>query len=273
MKRFVILVLLFCGITHGAEPRTWTDQSGKFNVRATLASVKVVLAKEDGTTIEVPFDRLIKADQDYVWKAIAGVEVVSGKVVRVTDGDTITVLEDKTQHTIRLVGLDAPEGGQEYGQQSRQALTSKILEKHVRVEWREKDYYKRSLGNIYLDGRWINKEMVAEGWAWHYKEYSDDKELAKAESKAREARAGLWADKDPMPPWDYRRTPPEDLPPALKPVPPPPSKPRTSSSQTQTHWITSSSGIRHNSGCRYYRNSKGSPCGSNAGRACKICGG
>ena len=69
----------------------------------------------------------------------------------------------------------------------------------------ERDRYKRILGTIYLDGRWINKEMMAEGWAWHYTFYSTDQELAKAEAAAKEAKKGLWVDPNPIPPWDYRK--------------------------------------------------------------------
>ena len=91
----------------------------------------------------------------------------TGKVVSIADGDTVTVLVDKTQHRIRLVGIDAPESGQAFGNKAQMALGDKVFGKDVKVEWMERDRYKRILGTIYLDGRWINKEMMAEGWAWH----------------------------------------------------------------------------------------------------------
>lgn len=71
---------------------------------------------------------------------------------------------------------------------------------------RKKDRYGRILGHIYLGDRWINKEMVADGWAWHFKRYSSDADLAQAEEKARVARIGLWADKEPLPPWGRGRS-------------------------------------------------------------------
>jgi micrococcal nuclease len=129
----------------------------------------------------------------------------TGKVVSIADGDTVTVLVDKTQHRIRLVGIDAPEGGQAFGNKAKMALGDKVFGKEVKVEWKERDRYKRILGTIYLEGRWINNEMVAEGWAWHYTYYSKDQELAKAEAAAKEAKKGLWADPNPIPPWDYRK--------------------------------------------------------------------
>jgi len=79
----------------------------------------------------------------------------AGKVVKIADGDTITVLFDKTQHRIRLAGIDAPENKQAFGTRSRQALADKVFGKEVKVVWKKRDKYKRILGDIYLDGRWV----------------------------------------------------------------------------------------------------------------------
>lgn len=128
-----------------------------------------------------------------------------GTVVAIADGDTLTVLDAaKVQHKIRLEGIDAPEKKQAFGSKSGAALGRKVFQKDVRIEWQKKDRYGRILGHVYLDQRWINQEMVAEGWAWHFKKYSADRELAEAEEKAKLAGSGLWADKAPTPPWDYR---------------------------------------------------------------------
>jgi endonuclease YncB( thermonuclease family) len=129
----------------------------------------------------------------------------TGKVVGIADGDTITVLLDKQQHKIRLEGIDAPESGQAFGTKAKQVLGDKIFGKDVKVVWTSRDKYKRILGHIYLDDRWINKELVAEGFAWHFVKYSKDVDLAKAEKDAREGKKGLWADARPIPPWDYRK--------------------------------------------------------------------
>jgi len=107
-------------------------------------------------------------------------KILDGKTVGVSDGDTVTVLDaTNTQHKIRLEAIDAPESHQPFGTKSKQALSDKVFGKTVRVEWTEKDKYRRTLGHIFIDDRWINKEMVEEGWAWHYKQYSDDEDLAK----------------------------------------------------------------------------------------------
>lgn len=131
---------------------------------------------------------------------------IRGKVVSITDGDTITVLDaDKVQHKIRLQGIDAPEKKQAFGTKSKDALSEKIGEREVLIAWKDKDRYERVLGEVYLGKRHINTEMVREGWAWHYKQYSKSTELAEAEDSAREKRLGLWADKEPIPPWEFRK--------------------------------------------------------------------
>src|SRR5262249_34773645 len=118
------------------------------------------------------------------------------KVVKIADGDTITVLLDKTQHKIRLEAIDTPEKGQAYGTKARQALAGKIFGQTVRVDWKKRDRYGRIIGRVYVSDRDISLEMVREGWAWHFKRYSKEQALADAESEARKSERGLWADKE-----------------------------------------------------------------------------
>ena len=128
-----------------------------------------------------------------------------GKVVSVADGDTITVLLDKQQHRIRLEGIDAPEGHQDFGSKAKKVLSDKVFGKDVLVKWTRRDKYRRILGHIYLGDRFINLELVQEGMAWHYKQYSKDRALAQAEREAKEAKRGLWAQPNPIPPWEFRK--------------------------------------------------------------------
>lgn len=133
-------------------------------------------------------------------------EEIRGKVVGIADGDTITVLDaGKVQHKIRLEGIDAPEKGQAFGTKSREAMSEKVGGEEVVVRWEKKDRYGRILGDVYLGDRHINLEMVQDGLAWHYKQYSKAKELADAEDEARKAKKGLWVDKQPVPPWEFRK--------------------------------------------------------------------
>jgi endonuclease YncB( thermonuclease family) len=127
------------------------------------------------------------------------------KVVKIADGDTITVLLDKTQHKIRLEGIDAPEKGQPFGTKARQTLGAKIAGQTVRIDWKKRDRYGRIAGRVYLGDRDISLEMVHDGMAWHFKRYSKEAALAEAEREARKERRGLWADKEPVPPWEWRK--------------------------------------------------------------------
>ena len=132
-------------------------------------------------------------------------DVLHGKVVGVHDGDTLTVLVGTTQHKIRLAGIDAPESKQPFGTRSQQLLSSKTFGKDVKVDVSTKDRYGREIGDVYVGSTWVNRVMVTHGMAWHYKAYSDDERLAEAEQTARERKEGLWADKEPVPPWEWRK--------------------------------------------------------------------
>jgi endonuclease YncB( thermonuclease family) len=128
-----------------------------------------------------------------------------GKVVSIADGDTITVLDaDKKQHKVRLNGIDAPEKKQAFGAKSKARLGELVAGKDVVVDWTEKDTYGRTLGKVVQGGVDINLQMVKEGLAWHYRKYSKSVELARAEAEAKAGKKGLWADPNPVPPWDFR---------------------------------------------------------------------
>ena len=144
-----------------------------------------------------------------------------GKVVRVSDGDTITVqATGNREFKIRLLGIDSPESAQAHGDEATQAMTAKVFGQLVSVHWEKRDDYKRILGHVSIGQRWINREMVAEGWAWHYKQYSKDQRLETAEARAKAARRGLWANRNPVPPWDWRKMNSGKKNNAKKPVPP-----------------------------------------------------
>src|SRR4051794_30073616 len=103
----------------------------------------------------------------------------AGKVVAVADGDTITVLVDRTQHRIRLQHIGAAESGQDFGTKARQALADKVFGKVVEVVWKERDRYQRILGEVHVGDRNISREMGREGWAWHYAHFRKDASFAR----------------------------------------------------------------------------------------------
>jgi len=132
-------------------------------------------------------------------------EPVEWKVVSVHDGDTLTAVDaSNTQHKVRLAGIDAPETKQPFGTKARERLAELTLRKVVRVNVHSHDQYGRLVADIEAAGQGVNKRMVADGMAWHYARYSKDAGLAAAEREARAARRGLWADKAPVPPWEWR---------------------------------------------------------------------
>lgn len=99
--------------------------------------------------------------------------------------------------------------------------------------------------------------MIEDGWAWHYKKYNDEARLAKLELSARKAKRGLWADANPLAPWDFRAR-----------------KKRPNNTPATMFWLNTSSKVRHNQNCEYFKNTKrGRICGPNDGKACGRCGG
>ncbi len=127
-------------------------------------------------------------------------------------GDSITVLEStNTQHRIRLQGIDAPERKQAFGNASRKHLASLVAGKEVTVKWAKRDRYRRIVGFVIVDGQDVNLEQVKAGMAWFYRYYQKELSLenrklyAQAEDQARSNKMGLWRDKHPMPPWEWRR--------------------------------------------------------------------
>lgn len=142
--------------------------------------------------------------------SIAG--TLFGQVVGVTDGDTIKVLDDqRTQHKIRLAGIDAPEKAQAFGQRSKEQLASLVFDKYVKVETEKQDRYGRTVGKVVLDERDVNLIMVLTGFAWHYKKYEDEQSFADrmlyadAEREARLEHRGLWVESGAVAPWEWRK--------------------------------------------------------------------
>jgi endonuclease YncB( thermonuclease family) len=141
----------------------------------------------------------------------AHAETITGRVVGVADGDTITVLDgDKVQHKIRLAGIDAPEKKQAFGQRSKESLSDLAFDKTVDVETSKRDRYGRQIGKVLVNGRDANLVQIERGMAWFYRQYqreqsSNDQRLYEAaEDAAKAAKRGLWRDADPVPPWEFR---------------------------------------------------------------------
>jgi endonuclease YncB( thermonuclease family) len=123
----------------------------------------------------------------------------------VRDGDSIVVLRRGIGIEVRLDGVDAPELAQAFGKKAKRFTSDLAFGKRVRLDGRGKDRYGRELAEVVLpDGRSLNRELVAAGFAWWYRKYSTDRSLETLEQTARKERRGLWAAPNAVPPWDFR---------------------------------------------------------------------
>lgn len=147
---------------------------------------------------------------------------VSGIVVGVADGDTVTILDaDKNQHKVRLAGIDCPEKAQPFGQRAKERMSTLVFGKEVRLEGDKRDRYGRTVAKVWVSPSDCQRcpktldtglAVLTSGLAWHYKKYQneqspeDSERYAFAEDEARSKRAGLWSEADPVPPWDWRKS-------------------------------------------------------------------
>ncbi len=143
---------------------------------------------------------------------LATAQTLKGQVVGVHDGDTITVLTDqKSQHKIRLKGIDAPELAQPLGEKSKHNLSTLIFKRSITVEFTKRDRYRRIVGVVLRDGEDVCLQQVEDGYAWHYKQYQQEQTPAErqtydaAQAAAQAQRRGIWQDPAPVPPWEFRR--------------------------------------------------------------------
>lgn len=210
---------------------------------------------------------------------------ITGKVVGVSDGDTITVLDDsKTQHKIRLQGIDAPESAQPFGAKAKQNLSSLVFGKTVKVLVYKKDRYNREVGTVYVGDTDINLEQVKAGFAWHYKKYADEQpeserdDYAKAETEAKATQAGLWSDASPIEPEEWRGGKRESktakIPPTTMTIIDETAPTTKTEEKGLTVYITRTGEKYHRAGCRYLSRSQ-IPISLSAAKArydaCSVC--
>lgn len=134
----------------------------------------------------------------------------SGRVVGISDGDTITILSDRKQTKVRLAGIDAPEKGQDYSEVAKRHISGLIYNKTVTLKGDKIDRYGRLVAKVMFDGKDINLLMVQNGLAWHFSKYAREQSredrlaYSTAEAEARNAKLNLWRYPNPVAPWDFR---------------------------------------------------------------------
>ena len=132
---------------------------------------------------------------------------ITAKVVGVKDGDTFVVLNEKKEIVVRLEHIDAPEKNQPFGNKAKQFASDFCFGKTVVVIGNgKKDRNGRWIGEIFFMNQNLGKELVRNGLAWHFKRYSKSENYADLEAAARKKKIGLWRDKDPVAPWNWRKS-------------------------------------------------------------------
>ena len=130
---------------------------------------------------------------------------VSGKVIRVSDGDTILIQSGSQKIRVRMYGIDAPELKQKYGEESKKYLEKRIIDKNVDIKVINQDQYGRKVGKVFYKNKDINLEMLETGNAWFYEYHAKhEKDYRKAFKNAKEQKLGLWKDKNPQNPRNFR---------------------------------------------------------------------
>jgi endonuclease YncB( thermonuclease family) len=157
---------------------------------------------------EAPAKKERKAKKPKRTEDLRDLTVFTGKVIGIKDGDTFEVLYDGQPERVRLADIDCPEKSQPFGNNAKQYASDLCFGETVTVSCAKKrDRYGRLIGTVTTaDGTNVNEALVKAGFAWHYLAYSDKEEYTTYEATARTKQLGLWADKDPTPPWDWRRT-------------------------------------------------------------------
>ena len=140
-------------------------------------------------------------------------------VVRVKDGDSLVVESNGREAEVRLADIDTPEVNQPRGDEAREALRSLVAGKDVRLELVGGDAYRRIVAHVFVGEIDVNAELVRRGLAWVRRAYDPAPSLVALEDGARQARRGLWADADPVPPWIWRKTKQTDNPRELGAIP------------------------------------------------------
>jgi len=135
----------------------------------------------------------------------AAAQEFTTRIIAVLDGDTVLIRRANGVQKIRLADIDAPEKAQPFGESAKRSLGEMVLGKEVRVVSQAVDNYGRMVAHLGVEGLDVNTEQIRRGMAWEYSHYHRNKTLVALEAEARQAPRGLWAQRNPTPPWDWRK--------------------------------------------------------------------
>lgn len=138
------------------------------------------------------------------------IEVITGRVINVKDGDSFTLLDDYNKfHEVRLAHVDCPEKKQAFGRKAQIFTFNFVFGKYVTVYVASSDRYHRKISRVEVEEQELNKALIRNGYAWHFKKYSKSEIHAKAELAARKEKSGLWIDAAAKAPWEFRKRKPK----------------------------------------------------------------
>jgi micrococcal nuclease len=140
-----------------------------------------------------------------VFVPLSSICQLKGRVVKVADGDTFTMLVREKQVRVRLHGIDCPEKGQDFANAAKQYLSGQIMGCEVTVKQMNTDRYGRIIGIVFLGTLNINEALLKEGLAWHFLKYDRNPEWTSMEATSRREKKGLWKQPDAVAPWQYRK--------------------------------------------------------------------
>lgn len=126
-------------------------------------------------------------------------------IVGISDGDTLTAKCPTETIKVRIAEIDAPEKKQAFGQRSKQSLSDLCFKSQAEVRPDKKDRYGRTVARVSCNGIDVSQHQTSTGMAWAYTKYLTDQSIKAYETQARAAKRGLWADPEPVPPWDWRK--------------------------------------------------------------------
>ena len=200
LRYFLLYIALFSALS--------CKQNDKKDAQEQFRNRQEAILEKDGTAnTTTPAEQPTPTQQPTITTESPDAPAATGdKVVAIKDGDTMELLRNGQTIKVRLYGVDSPEKDQDFGQRAKQFTSDLAFGKTVRLIEHNKDRYGRTVGTIILpDGRNLNEELVRNGFAWHYKDYSKDIKLANLEADARRYKRGLWAAPNPIAPWDFRK--------------------------------------------------------------------
>lgn len=181
MKKIISIIIIFLSLFGCKHPES---EDYDREVNRSKINKEPIIENESNSTLEDSF-----------------------KVIGVKDGDTFVLLINGKEQVVRFAHIDCPEKKQPFGKTAKYFVSDICFGKNVKIIHNNKyDRYKRLIAEVILeDGTNLNKELIKQGLAWHFKKYSDDLEYSEIENEAKINRIGLWSEQNPIPPWESRK--------------------------------------------------------------------